>query len=344
MCPVLTPPDEHTLTGCVATATAQIMKFWEWPVTGIGSKEVDYHYRWRANVDQEPLSYNPGIPSGWFDGRLSWTSSSGGRLRMTGYWDESLLAAAKKINNNSGYRNALNNLYNRLTQVTTTYGANFNTQYSWDQMPDIVDNEDDPGAAEIAMLSRHVGIAGGMDYGICGSGAYMNIALIALETFFKYDPDAIYGSHSTSLLTNEIAWFRPVLIGGRDGDDNGHTWILYGYDQSTDPPKFLMNLGWGESTSEVWTTLDDVQYFPFDQKVISHIAPKDDVKFVGGTIPPYDGTPNTPYQTINQALLSAPNGTELVFKAGTTHTLSSENKIITKPLVLNGKNAYITVE
>lgn len=27
----------HTLTGCVATATAQIMKYWEWPSTGTGS-------------------------------------------------------------------------------------------------------------------------------------------------------------------------------------------------------------------------------------------------------------------------------------------------------------------
>lgn len=28
---------EHTVTGCVATATAQIMKYWEWPTTGTGS-------------------------------------------------------------------------------------------------------------------------------------------------------------------------------------------------------------------------------------------------------------------------------------------------------------------
>ena len=344
MCPVLTPPDEHTVTGCVATATAQIMKFWEWPVTGTGSKEVDYHYRWRDNIDQEPLSYNPGIPPAWYGGRLSWISSSGGRLRMTGYWDESLLDAAKQINNNSGYRNALNNLYNRLTRVTSSYSANFNTAYEWNDMTDIIYNEDDPGAMEIALLCHHVGIAVGMDYGICGSFASTNSALNALEIYFKYDPDAVYGSHSTGLLMDEIAWFRPIQIRGVNDEDNGHSWVIYGYDQSTDPPKFLMNLGLGESTSEVWTTLDDLEYFPFDQAFIARIAPKDVVRFVGGTISPYDGTPDSPYQTINQALLAAPSGTKLVFKAGTTHTLSSENKVITKPLLLVGKNVQITAD
>ena len=35
-CPPQAGPD-HTLTGCTATAMAQVMKYWEWPITGSGS-------------------------------------------------------------------------------------------------------------------------------------------------------------------------------------------------------------------------------------------------------------------------------------------------------------------
>lgn len=42
------PGNQHSVTGCTATATAQIMKFWNWPPTGVGSHsyyEDDYGYQ-----------------------------------------------------------------------------------------------------------------------------------------------------------------------------------------------------------------------------------------------------------------------------------------------------------
>ncbi|MCP4991764.1 MAG: hypothetical protein GY928_38600 [Colwellia sp.] len=60
-CPLLTPPDEHSFVGCNATALAQIMYYWGWPNTGIGSHSVNYNYRWRNNWDEEPLTFSGSI-------------------------------------------------------------------------------------------------------------------------------------------------------------------------------------------------------------------------------------------------------------------------------------------
>ncbi|MBR3413000.1 MAG: C10 family peptidase [Bacteroidales bacterium] len=39
-----TPTQLHTVTGCVATATAQVMKYWNWPPRGRGSNTYTYTY------------------------------------------------------------------------------------------------------------------------------------------------------------------------------------------------------------------------------------------------------------------------------------------------------------
>ncbi|MCP4991765.1 MAG: hypothetical protein GY928_38605, partial [Colwellia sp.] len=42
--------------GCNATALAQIMYYWGWPNTGIGSHSVNYNYRWRNNWAEKYLN------------------------------------------------------------------------------------------------------------------------------------------------------------------------------------------------------------------------------------------------------------------------------------------------
>jgi photosystem II stability/assembly factor-like uncharacterized protein len=102
-CPELTPgSDERCALGCVAGSMAAIMRYWEWPETGVGTAQTIYHYRWRNSWDEVPLATNPnidpywgtpGIPTGW-QNRLEWTAADGGKLRMNGYWDGSLHLAA----------------------------------------------------------------------------------------------------------------------------------------------------------------------------------------------------------------------------------------------------------
>jgi hypothetical protein len=50
---------ERTLTGCVATAAAQIMRYWQWPVTGSGSTS----YTWNDGAQNWTLSVNPAVYS-----------------------------------------------------------------------------------------------------------------------------------------------------------------------------------------------------------------------------------------------------------------------------------------
>ncbi len=100
-CPTLPPNDpdgDRCVTGCVATAMAGIMRYWEWPVTGVGIGSTNYHYQWRSNWDSENLTHDPSVPVDWWGGdRLEWIPDDGGLLRMNGYWDSSLYGAATNI-------------------------------------------------------------------------------------------------------------------------------------------------------------------------------------------------------------------------------------------------------
>lgn len=66
LCPMLN--DQHTLAGCVATATAQIMKYWQWPVQGqgYGTAEcngnvvhgtLEHAYQWNAMLNTTLENY-----------------------------------------------------------------------------------------------------------------------------------------------------------------------------------------------------------------------------------------------------------------------------------------------
>ena len=126
-CPFLTSTAERTLVGCTATATSQIMYYWKWPNTGMGTKTNIYQYRYRNNWDYEPLTTNPDparFPGVWRQ-RLDWTNTGGGRLWITGYWDLSIYNSARGLSTNADYRTALETLYNRLPPVSKSGTANF---------------------------------------------------------------------------------------------------------------------------------------------------------------------------------------------------------------------------
>ncbi len=342
-CPLLTPPDEHTLVGCVATAMAQTMYYWRWPNTGVGSNSITYNYRWRNTWDEEPLATDPNItpPSHWV-GRLEWTAANGGRLRMNGYWDGSKYNAARNLSSDNDYRVALENLWNRLTSASTNYPANFGaTNYNWSVMQDTHTDPSDDGDPEVAKLNHHAGVAVNMNYGIgvstSGSGAAVN----AMENNFRYDQDAIVqnkNANSINLLTEEIQWLRPVLLGGCRPTGGCHEWVTLGYNKGTDPNRqFYMNFGNGAINE--WYSLDSVTYSEL-QDHITGLAPLNVVRFVGNTSPG-DGSPDNPHRDIDEALGSVPNGGTLIFEAGSTNTFSGSSLVIDRPLTLKGKNAVI---
>jgi len=350
-CPELTPGvDEHVVVGCTATAMAQIMRYWQWPNTGVGSHSTTYYWRWRNNWDDEgPVPNDPGIPAGWVaTGRLDWTDAGGGTLWMNGYWDESLYKTARTFGPDQDYLDALSALYGRLTPATTNCSANFGaTTYDWSVLQDVHRDPVDNGDPEVAELSYHAGVAADMYYGLHNSSAGLDAAANALATYFRYDSDAVAelrDANTKDKLIEDIQWLRPAELEGW-GVGRGHAWVAYGYKESTD--QFLMNMG-SYGSSDDWYTLDSVAPDPGPPpfpgyavtKHVTRIAPLDVVRFVGAANPG-DGSPDDPHEDIEEAISDAPDGATLIFKAGSDNTFSASTLTIDKPLTLKGKDVTI---
>ncbi|MCE5174687.1 MAG: C10 family peptidase [Bacteroidales bacterium] len=58
LCPYDSKTKERTVTGCIATAMAQIMKYYQWPVTGIGSIKYKPSYRDTITVNFSKTTYD----------------------------------------------------------------------------------------------------------------------------------------------------------------------------------------------------------------------------------------------------------------------------------------------
>ncbi|WP_054029424.1 C10 family peptidase [Desulfatitalea tepidiphila] len=130
---LMTPDDScdggHTVTGCVATAWAQLLRYWAWPIQGAGSHE----YTWtRQTLDPDTLD-----------------------------------------------------------PLTETLSANFEVNYGWDLMPDLLSQESSEAEKDaVSQLMYHMGVAAEMAYGCDGSGSNAWADDI-LGVYFNYKPDTL---------------------------------------------------------------------------------------------------------------------------------------------------------
>jgi len=347
-CPYLTYTSEQTLVGCQGTAFSQIMYYWKWPTTGMGSKSIIYDYRFRTDWDSQPLTVNPKpnqFPGVW-RGRLDWSSGSGGRLWMTGFWDNSIYASARNLSTNANYLTALEALYNRLTSASRSSTANFGaTTYDWSILQDLHQDPSDTGDAEVAEVCHHAAVANDSYFGVDGTGSdWWRVPGPGggLAQYLQYDGDSTYTNpRNVDMMVEEIQWLRPFGMGG---GPPGHAWVIFGYNKALDPWQFKMNMGWGGSSA--WYTLDPTDPpEPTDPPIpplnhLTHIAPAGVVRFVGGGVSG-DGSPQNPYANVDEAVQDAPDGTTLIFKAGSDNTFASAPLIIHKPLILKGKDVII---
>jgi hypothetical protein len=354
MCPVLTPiitptVPERTVVGCVATAMAQIMYYWQWPNTGEGPPEsVNYPYWQRNDWAWTSLAVDPVIAPTWpWTGRLDWTATGGGRLRMNGYWDQTLYSGAQSISQDPSYQAALATLWGSLSPKSKTYSADFAVAtYDWNIMTDTQAAPGSASNAEMAELSYHAGVAAGMNYGILESATSPANLEIALENHFRYDHDANYAPKNIGQMTEEIQWLRPFHFRGT-GPRGGHSWVVFGYNWGTVPVQFKMNMGWGWGYSQPpygWYSCDNVpEGLTIDQAHTTWIAPLDVVRFVGGGNPG-DGSPYDPYEDIEEAIALAPSDATLIFRAGSVNTFSGDTLFINRPFTLKGKDVTIRKE
>ena len=188
-----------------------------------------------------------------------------------------------------------------------------------------------------------------MDFGCCGSGAFLDDAVDALAGFFYYDLDGYEVSRGDlEEMHREIQWLRPFLMDGAKDEEEtqGHAWVVYGYHILAGGSQFLMNMGWGPGTHNLWYSVGSVPYM-YGQGIGVYLAPESAVRFVGPRdfpLPgPRPGSPSNPYLTFESAIIDEdlPNGTVLILKAGTEHTFSSYPAVINKPLTLRGHNVSI---
>jgi len=266
---------------------------------------------------------------------------------MNGYWDGSVYGEARKISTDSGYRTALDNLWNGLTPGTTLNSANFGaTIYNWSLIRDQHTDPVDSGDVEVAKLCYHVAIAVDTAFGLWWSGSDNWRVPGPLRDFFRYAPDVTYGPPDVDEMTKEIQWLRPLGFSG-SGPPGGHAWVLYGYNKGTDPNRqFKMNMGWNGG-SDGWYSLDNVPLGLNDNhNQLIRIAPLNVVKFVADRSPgpypdPGSGSPGLPYNHIEEALSYVDDGTTLIFKAGSINTFAANSLVIDRPMTLKGVQATI---
>ena len=347
-CPNLTPgEDERVLVGCVATAMAQVMYYWQWPETGEGSGTTEYTYFWRDDWDGEPLVDDPNIPAWWND-RLIWTPFDGGTLWMTGYWDLSVFVKALAITDDPAYESALRELDQRATWEHDDYDADFSAStYDWSLMADVHQDPPDAGDTQAAQLSYDAAVSVNMFFGIHSSSAHtQDFVPPALTDHFRYDPDVIYNAVDTNYMTAEIQWLRPIIFRAGNATGGGHAWVVYGYNTATDPQRqFMMNFGWGGG-GDGWYSCDLINppdwLFSENQGFVKWIAPESVVRFVGSDAVG-DGTPASPYRDIAEAVANAPDQATLIFKAGSMNTFSAGLLTVDRPMTLKGYDVTIAV-
>jgi hypothetical protein len=346
-CPEL-PTTGYTVTaGCVAVAQAQIMNYWEWPISGTGVDTGFYEYRWSNVWLTWPLAVNPGLNiGGWKVGRLDYDTTNH-LLRIKDYWDHMFYVDARDDSDSTGYKEALDSLWARMTEDTTWYWVNFaNRTYQWDRMKDSADVMSPADSEAVATLVYDCGVSCHMNYHVHVSTTGNHALVSALENRFFYDNDAVvaYGAPPLNPITDEILWLRPFAVGGSDTAGRGsHSWVYFGYDKSTDPDRsFRMNMGWAGS-GDGWFTYDTVATngFVFAVNDYTRFIAPDTVRFVGGGTFISDGSPDDPYANIEWAIISAPDNSALVFKAGSENPFYGDSLVIDRPLTLMGREVTI---
>ncbi len=372
--------ERETPDGCVAHSMSALMRYWEWPPYGSGTDSTTFVRRYSAVWQTWPLSFNPFKPDfdstacPW-RGRLMWSSAGGGMLMMKDWWDKGLLGSAKKQADpslsdaqDSTFKAALDSLFwHRLTNRDTVLAVDFSAAtYNWDAMPLIRDSIDSPTERDaVSTIAFHAGVAAHMGYTTTGSGATANGAEYALENHFFYDsdmdtvilprctyapdtcpcasdwdtvsaddtcachePDTCEGAKA---VMEEIQWLRPVIY--FHGKPLYHAWVVSGYNRLMLPDEMQFI---GTFSTPVWKTMDHIVHHPF----LRRIAPVYWVRFVGSTTSG-DGSPGDPYRNIEEAVADAPSGATLIFKAGTTNYFSADTLLVTKHLILKGRDVRV---
>ncbi len=200
-------------TGCAATALAQVMKYWEWPVKGTGSH-----------------SYQPLDPN----------STTGAQSKRYG------VQSADFGNTTYDWANMLNNYSGSTTSAQKNAVATL-MYHCGVAMEMMYGNYDDGGSGA---YTANYGIWDSEEFP-CSQNALVTYFGYPQEGLVSYMRDGYteqgykyYDSWTdaawTAMVKAELDLKRPILYAG-EGDEGGHSFICDGYDTSN---KFHFNWGW----------------------------------------------------------------------------------------------------
>ena len=122
--------------------------------------------------------------------------------------------------------------------------------FDWDNMLDnyVSGQYTETQGAAVANLMKACGYSVNMAYGTTASGAQSQKISVALRRYFGYDPSLTYESrlpYSSSEWEEKVyaslAGGSPIIYGGQDPNDGGHSFVCDGYDKDG---YFHFNWGW----------------------------------------------------------------------------------------------------
>lgn len=175
------------------------------------------------------------------------------------------------------------------TPVTADFESDY---YDWDNMTDIYSagSYTQKQADAVALLMRDCGVATNMDYSPDGSGAYHDQTANGLREYFGLS-DATYIERKNfsekewmELIYDQLSRRLPIIYGGDDRWQGGHSFVLDGYDADG---RVHINWGWeGDSDGFYDIALLDPSAYEFSlhQDAVININPESTVKMVSDTV------------------------------------------------------------
>ena len=301
-------------TGCVATAMAQVMNYWQWPKRGIGShsyRPLDVNEPYA--VDDEGYyildEYNQYIPV--YSSRYPYTLSAD--FENTTYdWDN--MKNSYSDSATSAQKTAVATLMYHCGVATEMMYGNDEDGGSGTYTVNYGD-EDDPTYAQNA-LWRHFGYKKPTSYMRDGYEEYDH-------TYYNsWTP-----SNWTAMLKAELDKQHPIMYDGAGSspESGGHSFICDGYDSAG---KFHFNCGWSGSNDGYYTLSNLIPRgggaggggydFSYEQSVIIGIEP-DSSTYVDPVDPidPVDPTPGTGAFTLLTNISNLAAGDEVILVSST---------------------------
>lgn len=222
-------------TGCVATAMAQVMNYWQWPVKGTGSRTyqpIQLEYDEDGNVTGSYILYEGKLTANFGETTYDWAN-------MKNKYTSSATTAQKQAVATLMYHCgvATDMMYGTDAEGGSgTYTVNYG---DWDWA-------DDEGECAQNALANFFG------YKKSTLTGYMRDGYIDKESGYKYY-DKWTDAAWTAMIKEELDKHHPIMYGGA-GDEGGHSFICDGYD---DKNYFHFNWGWSGS-NDGWYKLDNL--------------------------------------------------------------------------------------